>query len=262
MPKVPSKPFLVASQALWKGRHTYRNREVKKWVARRTGRERLHRFYHDDSKRPDAERRKLASKWHKNVEEADAEVKKWVGLRAEASKNLDLRRRQLKSYAPKRSTRGTAVSWAKAQAGTTESPPGSNRGGKITDWQRALGAWLVGTPWCGSFVAAAMRRAGVKRVNYRLASVAYIEDDAQTRGGPFRGWTTSASGALPGDLVVLFGRGTHVGMVVSVHSGYVRTVEGNTSGASGRSQSNGGGVFLRSRPLSQCRGFALVRYPG
>jgi hypothetical protein len=62
--------------------------------------------------------------------------------------------------------------------------------------------------------------------------------------------------------VVLFGRGVHVEMVESVHPGYVKTIGGNTGPPSGSgSQSNGGGVFRRSRPLSQCRGFALVRYP-
>jgi hypothetical protein len=102
----------------------------------------------------------------------------------------------------------------------------------------------------------------VKGVNYRLASVAYIEDDAKSRRAPFRAWTTSAGGVLPGDLVVLFGRGIHVEMVESVQAGYVKTIGGNTSPPSGGgSQANGGGVFRRSRPLSQCRGFALVRYP-
>lgn len=234
MARLPSKSFLTAS--------------LKLWERRLAGRRKKHAFYHERSRRPEASRKKLAAKWHKRVEEAESQV-----LR---------RRTQLKRYAPKRTTRGTAVKWAKAQAGITENPAGSNRGGKITDWQRALGAWLVGTPWCGSFVAAAMRRAGVKGVNYRLASVAYIEDDARSRRAPFRGWTTSGRGVLPGDLVVLFGRGVHVELVEKVHAGYVDTIGGNTGPPSGSgSQSNGGGVYRRKRPRSQCRGYALVNYP-
>ncbi len=232
MARLPSKPFLTASLARGERALTYRRKK--------------HAQYHKPSNRPEAERKKLATKWHRRVEQAEAKVA--------------LRRTQLKRYAPKRSTRGTAVSWAKAQAGTTENPAGSNRGGKITDWQRALGAWLVGTPWCGSFVAAAMRRAGVKGVNYRLASVAYIEDDARAGRAPFRGW--SATSALPGDLVVLFGRGVHVELVEKVHPGYVATIGGNTGPPSGSgSQSNGGGVYRRKRPRSQVRGYALVNYP-
>lgn len=51
---------LRASLALWKGRLAYRKRR--------------HNFYHNDSKRPEAERKALATKWHKRVEEAQAIV--------------------------------------------------------------------------------------------------------------------------------------------------------------------------------------------
>lgn len=233
--KLPSKPFLTAS--------------LKKWERRLTDARKKHNFYHKESKRPELERKKLATKWHKKVKEAEY----WV----------DRRRTELKRYAPKRTSRGTAVNWAKAQVGTRENPAGSNRGPKITDWQTALGAWLIGTPWCGSFVAAAMRHAGVKGVNYRLASVAYIEDDAKSGSAPFRSWTTDGNrGVLPGDLVVLFGRGVHVEMVEKVHPHHVDTIGGNTGPPSGSgSQSNGGGVYRRKRPRSQVRGYALVNYP-
>jgi hypothetical protein len=232
--KLPNKPFLIASLKIWE-------RRLKE--ARQK-----HNFFHKESRRPEVERKKLATEWHKKQEKAQY----WVTRR----------QTELKRYAPKSTSRGTAVNWAKAQVGITENPPGSNRGGKITDWQKALGAWLVGTPWCGSFVAAGLRRAGVKGVNYRLASVAYIEDDARRGAAPFHSWTTNGSGARPGDLVVLFGRGIHVEMVEKVHSNHVDTIGGNTSPASGSgSQANGGGVFRRKRPRSQVRGYALVNYP-
>jgi hypothetical protein len=234
MAKLPNKPFLIAS--------------LKKWEFKLTEARRKHNFFHYKSKRPEAERKKLAIEWHKKQETAQY----WVTRR----------RTELKRYAPKNTSRGTAVTWAKAQAGITENPPGSNRGGKITDWQKALGAWLVGTPWCGSFVAAALRRAGVQGVNYRLASVAYIEDDARSGRAPFRSWSTNGSGVLPGDLVVLFGRGVHVEMVEKMHPTHVDTIGGNTGAPAGSgSQSNGGGVFRRKRSRSQVRGYALVKYP-
>ncbi len=63
MARLPSKPFLIVS--------------LKKWERRLKGRREKHDFYHDDSKRPDAERQKLATKWHKNVDEAEY----WVSRR-------------------------------------------------------------------------------------------------------------------------------------------------------------------------------------
>lgn len=53
---------LRASLAYWKGKLAYRRRK--------------HNFYHNSSKRPDAERKRLAAKWHKLVDEAQAVVAK------------------------------------------------------------------------------------------------------------------------------------------------------------------------------------------
>lgn len=44
------------------------------WKAKRAYRQRRHKFYHNDSKRPEAERKALATKWHKRVEEATAMI--------------------------------------------------------------------------------------------------------------------------------------------------------------------------------------------
>ena len=160
------------------------------------------------------------------------------------------------------SPRGEAVAWAKSQVGITENPPGSNRGGKITEWQKDLGAWLIGLAWCGVFCAAVLKHAGVNGVTYRLASVATIEDDAKAGVGPFRAWTNSPGAVMRGDLVVLFGRGVHVEVVDRVDGNVIHTVGGNTSSGNSGSQSNGGGVFARTRALSDVHGFALVNYPG
>ena len=63
-------------------------------------------------------------------------------------------------------------------------------------------------------------------------------------------WVTS--GYKPGDIVFMHFRQSstateHVGIVESVHSTYVTTIEGNTSTTS---QDNGGAVMRRSRALS------------
>jgi hypothetical protein len=91
-----------------------------------------------------------------------------------------------------------------------------------------------------------------------LASVAQIEDYARAARGPFKGWTTDGSKAKMGDLVVLFGRGVHVGTVREITSSTCRTWEGNTSAGSG-SQSDGGGSYKRDRSRSyDVYGYALV----
>lgn len=157
-----------------------------------------------------------------------------------------------------RKGRDGAVRWAKSKVGVRENPAGSNGGGQISEWERQFGFGRV--PWCGIFCGAALRHAGVKDVSSRIAAVAFIEDDARASRGPFRGWTTSTGSVRPGDLVVLFGRGVHVELVVSVVNGHVNTVGGNTSSGNAGSQSNGGGVFRRTRSLGDVRGFALVNY--
>jgi hypothetical protein len=106
------------------------------------------------------------------------------------------------------------------------------------------------------------------KVSYRLASVAFIEDDARAGRAPFRDWLAPAGwkGVLRGDLVVWFGRGVHVEMVRGFkQSGgqvYVLSDGGNTSSGTGGSESNGGGSYRRVRPLSQVHGFARVNYSG
>ena len=51
--------------------------------------------------------------------------------------------------------------------------------------------------------------------------MASIEDYAKQGKGPFKGWTTDGSKAKKGDLVVLFGRGQHVGTVRSIDTSYL-----------------------------------------
>lgn len=167
--------------------------------------------------------------------------------------------------------RGKDQRWLSSHRGITEQPPGSNRDNRvdgITAAQKRLGAWLVGLPWCGVWCANGLLAGGVKGVTYRLASVAFIEDDAKAGRGPFRDWQPRSKfrRVLRGDLVVLFGRGVHVETVRAFKkvggAWYVRTDGGNTSGGPGGSQSNGGGSFPRWRPLSDVYGFARVDYPG
>lgn len=167
--------------------------------------------------------------------------------------------------------RGKDQRWLSSHRLITEDPPGSNRDNRpdgIAAAQRRLGAWLVGLPWCGVWAANGLLAGGVKGVNYRQASVAFIEDDAKAGRFPFRAWCTPSEyrQVIRGDLVVWFGRGIHVETVRAFKrvngQVWVRTDGGNTSSGVSGSQSNGGGSFPRWRPLSSAYGFARVDYPG
>jgi hypothetical protein len=157
--------------------------------------------------------------------------------------------------------------WHNAHLGITESPANSNcdsRSDGIRNAQDtcANGTWLRNQPWCGVWAFMGLYQSGKVKsgTDSWMASVASIEDYAKAGKGPFRGWTTDGAKAKKGDLVVLFGRGQHVGTVRSVDSGYCHTWEGNTSSGSSGSQSNGGGSYKRDRSRSsETYGYALVR---
>lgn len=162
--------------------------------------------------------------------------------------------------------RDKSANWHESHLGITESPPDSNcdsRSDGIRTSQDgcANGTWLRYQPWCGCWAWSGLYAGGkVAKGDSWLASVASIEDYAKAGKGPFKGWTTDGSKAKKGDLVVLFGRGQHVGTVRSVDSSYCYTWEGNTSSGSSGSQSNGGGSYKRSRSRStETYGYALVK---
>ena len=170
--------------------------------------------------------------------------------------------------------RGRALRWLSTHRSYTEQPPGSNtdrRKDGIRAAQKRLGDWLVGQPWCGVWLAAALRAGGVQGVTARLASVAFIEDDARAGRAPFRGWVTPSQRgwhkrALRGDAVVLFGYGVHVEVLRSCawhyrRLGLIRTEGGNTSSGNAGSQDNGGGSYVRLRRIRDVRGIALVDFP-
>lgn len=174
--------------------------------------------------------------------------------------------------------RGRALRWLTNHRGMTEDPPGSNQDRRpdgITAAQKRLaegGTWLVGEPWCGVWFANALLAGGVQGVNSRLASVAFIEDDAKAGRGPFRGWIPKPARTgshwrrvFRGDGVVLFGRGVHVETIRSTAwhyraLGVIRTEGGNTTSGGG-DQANGGGSFPRYRKISDIWGIALVDFP-
>lgn len=227
---------------------------LRLWRHRAASRRAHHDAYH---RRRGARNDELAAKWHKLEEAARVEARR---RERQIARELDEER-----DARRRHPRERVVVAARGFAGVRETPAGSNRGGRITEWQRSFGDWLVGQPWCGVFAGAMLRDyGGLKSVTGRIAAVSYIEDDARAHRAPFAGWTRNPREVLRGDLVILFGRGVHVEIVerIDLNAGVVYTIGGNTSGSSSGSQSNGGGVFRRARAFSQVHGYARVNYPG
>lgn len=148
-----------------------------------------------------------------------------------------------------------ALRWARRWIGRTEQPPGSNRGSwGLTQWQASLGEWLVGKAWCGVFVGMALIAGGVKGITWRVASVWNIlQDGIKGEHGFSRlvyrrstGQGSVSAGRL-GDVIGLFGESTHVEFVVRRVPGGYETIGGNTSSSNAGSQSNGGGVWPRTR---------------
>lgn len=87
---LPSLPFLRASEAKWKARHTYRTARLALW--RRRDSFRYRRWLHHKNTRPEGD--PLRARWYRLWQEADRAVDKWLGLRDEASYWLRRRREQ------------------------------------------------------------------------------------------------------------------------------------------------------------------------
>lgn len=165
--------------------------------------------------------------------------------------------------------REAALRRALIYVGTTENPPGSNKGHMINLWNQDAGA-PIGSYWCCSFTNGMYRGVG-----YLLgggASVGALLSWARPRGYVVKR-------PRRGDLVCFeFGEGAwadddHIGQIIRVlalrwkdgqFAGWIRTVEGNTSAQADLtgSQSNGGGVFIRTRWIRKPIGAKFVRVPG
>lgn len=118
-------------------------------------------------------------------------------------------------------------------------------------------------PWCAMFVSWVFAQAGQPMPGLPTASCSVIV--ANNRGTSS---SKTVSQAQPGD-VVLFdwnpsaGDGAdHVGIVESNHGSYLTTIEGNTSSGSSGSQSNGGGVWRRTRAYSTVYAIYRPEYSG
>lgn len=139
------------------------------------------------------------------------------------------------------------------EVGVTESPPGSNR----TKYGEAYG-WN-GVPWCVQCLWWGFKQAGASKLFYgggKTASCGEYIEWAKKNGE----WITG--GYKPGDLIFMTfsknRRAEHVGLCMGITDNGVVTIEGNTSAVG--SQSNGGMVMQKTRPLSVIVGAARPKY--
>jgi hypothetical protein len=152
---------------------------------------------------------------------------------------------------------------ARAQIGYVEQGgPHGNDGNqtKFWDWWDSItGEHDQGASWCGAFVSWCFDQADARL------------DQADSHHGPgfiycpgaeahYRSThrVVNAPHANPGDIVLFHFQGeaneaNHTGILESFDLHNVTCIEGNTSSGSAGSQSNGGGVYRRTRPWSQVR---------
>lgn len=152
-----------------------------------------------------------------------------------------------------------AVKWALSQVGVTETPYGSNWGHPVQDWIQFLG-YTESVPWCGCFAGyAAIAKGGASIPSrIRLGYAGYIAEDARAGRNGLR--AVPFAEAQPGDILVFWGN-QHIGLCRSKPvNGSIGTVEGNTSSNMSGSQSNGGGVYAKTRMASDVTCVARPAY--
>lgn len=142
------------------------------------------------------------------------------------------------------------------EVGTTEYPPNSNNVRYNTDY---YGHPVSGSayPWCMVFIWWVLRL-------YKTASCTSFVNWAK-QNGKFK-----TSNPKVGDCVLFNfdknpkqGVYKHIGWIYKVESGYLTTIEGNTSSNSAGSQDNGGCVAMRKRKIdNHITGYISIDYSG
>lgn len=152
-----------------------------------------------------------------------------------------------------------AIQWALSVVGTTENPYGSNWGVPVQDWIQRCG-YTYAVPWCGAFAREAIVDHGGAEIpdDNRFGYAGYIVEDARAhRNGLIE---VAFEQAQPGDVLVFWGS-AHIGICRETPSSEsISTIEGNTSSGLSGSQSNGGGVYARTRTRSDVTCVARPAY--
>jgi hypothetical protein len=166
-------------------------------------------------------------------------------------KRVELTKRRIRSKeAGAKATRYLVRHVGRTETATNDAP-------FLRGWEEGLPHnrldWMIpGQPWCGFACIAAWYFGAQKELPDGTVYTPNIVNWAK-QGVHYK--SVPASEAKPGDLVVFNFPGgeiaDHVGLARDrAVNGLIPTVEGNTSSSNGGSQANGGGVYLRQRPVS------------
>lgn len=124
---------------------------------------------------------------------------------------------------------------------------------------------MMGRPpeaWCADFVCAVFKMCEALSLITNSASCGVMIRGAKNNGT----WHDGSSGVRKGDLVMFdFDRDKeqdHVGICESATASYVTCIEGNTSSGTSGSQSNGDGVYRRTRAKKFVLGYIRPKYEG
>lgn len=116
-----------------------------------------------------------------------------------------------------------------------------------------------GVPYCAMFVSWVLAQVGMTPPGGIYAYCPYGIDGARKQGR-----LVSKTAAQPGDIVFFDwggdGVSDHTGFIESYSGGVYTCIEGNTSPGTSGSQSNGGGVYRRTRYASQICAVARPAY--
>ena len=119
-----------------------------------------------------------------------------------------------------------------------------------------------GVPYCAMFVAWVLAQAGQSCPGMPTAACITALNGASKAGALL----SNKRDARAGDLVLFDWGGDgvpdHIGFVETNKGSYIQTIEGNTSSGTSGSQSNGGGVYRRTRSWSTVRAIIRVPYNG
>ncbi len=147
---------------------------------------------------------------------------------------------------------------AKSYVGTVEAT-GHNDGPKI-EYIIRRGHGTPGSPYCAYFVTLCIDSAGVTTPSIRsgLARSYKLKTSIPAKD------VLIGKTSIPAGSIVVWERGN----TINGHTGFVRkwytqwglTVEGNTSGGNTGSQSNGDGIWLKSRSIEPANYFRITSF--
>lgn len=202
------------------------------------------------------------------IPEATQKLLRSPETRSRMDRLREKRRKKRLATIRKKQTEGpaAAIAYARSFVGTTENPTGSNTGpllhndkgqpGGVSFWQEHWG--LNGSFWCLSFASYCAAVIGGAQISGNVSYSVAIEGYARNHENGFI--EVAASDAKPGDFSIWKFDGPdaasdHGELIVKTKRGPIEDIGGNTS-SEGGSQSNGGGVFVKTigsayRPLSE-----------